>query len=390
MRKLGLLIDWRLLLPATILVILGLVMLSSLNPAFFQSQLIAVIISLIAYLLFSQITLNSFRNFSLPLYIISVFFLIVVFLWGFESHGAARWITIFGVSLQFSELLKPFLLLAMASYLVNNRNTSLRTFLSLIAFLLPVMFFIYKQPDLGNTLIYGGVALLTMLIFGFPLLWFGLVLLPIVLVTPMLWGFLHDYQRQRVLTFVNPTRDPLGTSYNTIQAVIAVGSGMWVGRGLTESTQSGLRFLPERHTDFMFATFSESFGFIGGVIVLFCFTLLFYRMYRIFSLTTDSFSKIFTAGTLSLFLIHFFLNIGMNIGIVPIVCVTLPFVSFGGSSLLSNFILLGMVSSIGHRQIMSMVQIESISNVKKVVKKEAVSEKPAPKRTRTTKATAVA
>jgi len=348
MRKLGLLIDWRLLLPATILVILGLVMLSSLNPAFFQSQLIAVIISLIAYLLFSQITLNSFRNFSLPLYIISVFFLIVVFLWGFESHGAARWITIFGVSLQFSELLKPFLLLAMASYLVNNRNTSLRTFLSLIAFLLPVMFFIYKQPDLGNTLIYGGVALLTMLIFGFPLLWFGLVLLPIVLVTPMLWGFLHDYQRQRVLTFVNPTRDPLGTSYNTIQAVIAVGSGMWVGRGLTESTQSGLRFLPERHTDFMFATFSESFGFIGGVIVLFCFTLLFYRMYRIFSLTTDSFSKIFTAGTLSLFLIHFFLNIGMNIGIVPIVGVTLPFVSFGGSSLLSNFILLGMVSSIGN------------------------------------------
>ncbi len=348
MRKLGLLIDWRLILPSVILVILGLIMLSSLNPALFQSQLIVFIISIIAYVMFSQITLDSFRDFSLPLYVVSVFLLFVVFLFGFESHGAVRWITIFGISLQFSELLKPFLLLAMTSYLVQNRNTSLRAFFLLIAFLLPVVFLIYKQPDLGNTLIYGGTALLTMLIYGFPLFWFGIVLLPILLTAPILFGILHDYQRQRLLTFLNPARDPLGASYNTIQAVIAVGSGIWVGRGISESTQSDLRFLPERHTDFMFATFSESFGFVGGVIVLLCFALLFYRMYRILSLSTDNFSKLFVAGTISLLLIHVFLNIGMNIGIVPIVGVTLPFLSFGGSSLLSNFILLGMVSSIGN------------------------------------------
>lgn len=347
MRKLGLLIDWRILLPAVILAVLGVIMLSSLNPELFRSQLIALVVSVIAYVIFSQITLDSFRNFSIPLYVVSIFLLIVVFLFGFESRGAARWVTIFNVSIQFSELIKPFLLLAMASYLVNTRNTSFRAFLFLLAFLLPVMFLIYKQPDLGNALIYGSVALLTMLIYGFPLLWFGLIFLPIILITPMLWGFLHEYQRQRVLTFVNPSRDPLGTSYNTIQAVIAVGSGMWIGRGLTESTQSGLRFLPERHTDFMFATFSESFGFVGGVIVLLCFSLLFYRIYKIFSYSSDNFSKLVTAGALSLLLIHFFLNIGMNIGIVPIVGVTLPFLSFGGSSLLSNFILLGMVSSIG-------------------------------------------
>lgn len=347
MRKFGLLVDWRLLLPAVVLVILGLTTLSSIHDSFFRSQLNAFLLSVIAFVVFSQITLESFKGFHLPIYIASILLLVIVFFFGFESHGAARWITVFGVSLQFSEILKPILLVALASYLSQQSNKSFRAYLFLLFALVPIAFLIYKQPDLGNAFIYGAVTVLSLVIFGFPFFWFGLTLLPFIILSPFIWNMLHEYQRQRLLTFIHPSQDPLGTSYNSIQAIIAVGSGMWLGKGLSESTQSGLRFLPERHTDFMFATFTEEFGFIGSIVILLCFAFLGYRLYRIFSRTDDLFGKVFTAGALSLLLIQFFLNIGMNIGIVPVVGVILPFLSFGGSSLLSNFILLGMVSSIG-------------------------------------------
>ena len=132
-----------------------------------------------------------------------------------------------------------------------------------------------------------------------------------------------------------------------MQAVIAVGSGMFLGKGLSQGTQSTLRFLPERHTDFIFATISESLGFVGGVVVILSFLFLFYRIYRIVESTQDEYTKIFCFGAFSLLLIQFFVNIGMNIGLLPIVGITLPFVSYGGSSLLSNFILLGLLQAIG-------------------------------------------
>ncbi|MBI4097287.1 MAG: rod shape-determining protein RodA [Candidatus Levybacteria bacterium] len=348
MRKFGLLIDWRLFLPAVILVILGLTTLTTLSSSLFKSQLITFAASVVAYLIFSQVTLDSFRGFYFPLYLLSLFLLIVVFLFGFESHGAARWIVILGVSLQFSELLKPFLLVSLSAYLSSVSNSSFRSFASILLFLLPALFLIYKQPDLGNAIIYAFTAISTMVLFGFPFLWFGVTLCALLAISPLFWGILHDYQRQRILTFLHPTSDPLGTSYNAIQAVIAVGSGMFFGKGLGQATQSGLRFLPERHTDFMFATFTESFGFFGGMLVFICFGLLCYRIYTIFSRTDDAFSKIFSAGALILLLMHFFFNVGMNIGVVPVVGVTLPFLSYGGNSLLSFFILLGMLTSISH------------------------------------------
>lgn len=148
------------------------------------------------------------------------------------------------------------------------------------------------------------------------------------------------------MTFLDPSRDPLGTSYNVIQSVIAVGSGMIMGRGLGQGTQSGLRFLPERHTDFIFATISEQLGFIGTIIILVCFAFLLYRVFKIFLNSEEGFSKNFSAIVFFSFLIQIFVNIGMNVGIIPVVGVTLPFVSYGGSSLLSNFIFLGFLSSI--------------------------------------------
>jgi len=180
-------------------------------------------------------------------------------------------------------------------------------------------------------------------VFGFPFRFFFLGLVFLSILSPIFWRFLHDYQRQRILTFLNPS-DPLGLSYNAIQSVIAVGSGMLLGRGLGLGTQSGLRFLPERHTDFIFATLSEELGLIGAVLLIITFTFLLYKIFAIFRGQDELFSKTFSAIAFSLIFLQFFVNIGMNIGILPIVGITLPFVSYGGSSLLSNFILLGALS----------------------------------------------
>jgi rod shape determining protein RodA len=166
----------------------------------------------------------------------------------------------------------------------------------------------------------------------------------------VIWLKLHDYQRQRIFTFLNPQSDPLGISYNSIQALIAVGSGQFMGKGISEGTQSSLRFLPERQTDFIFATIAEGLGFIGTVLIILSLFFLCYRVYCLFRRTSDRFIQIFSLCAFGFFLIPSFINIGMNVGIVPIVGVTLPFVSFGGSSLLSNFIFLGILSAMSSSQ----------------------------------------
>jgi rod shape determining protein RodA len=345
-------IDWLLVIPVGILVIVSLVTLFSLNPDFFKSQLIFLAFSLLAFIFFSQTNYKILDTYSKPIYIVSLVLLVLVLFWGIESRGSMRWIEFFGLRAQFSEVLKPFLAISFASYLVNLKNHGFKSLASVFLLLAPVIFLIFFQPDLGNALIYAGVVLVTTIYLGFSFKFFVALFIPLLAFIPLVWRFLHEYQRQRVLTFLDPGKDPLGTSYNVIQSVIAVGSGMLTGRGLGQGTQSGLRFLPERHTDFIFATISEQLGFIGALIILICFVCILYKIYIIFINSDDKFSKIFAAIIFFTFLIQIFVNIGMNIGILPIVGVTLPFVSYGGSSLLSNFIFLGFLVAINkqHRQ----------------------------------------
>lgn len=339
-------VDWWIFTPVLVLVAIGLTTLFSINPIFFKSQFFALIISFTAFFIVAQVDFDSLRYFALPLYVISLILLGIVILIGFESHGAVRWIDIFGFRIQFSEVIKPLLAISLASFLASENKGSIKSFLLVPLFLLPVAGMIYLQPDLGNAVIFGLVTAIVMLVYGFPLLWFVIGSIPLFIAGPLLWNHLHDYQRQRLLTFIYPTSDPLGTSYNVIQAIIAVGSGGYFGKGLGEGTQSTLRFLPERQTDFIFATLSEGLGFVGSMIVIATFIFLLYRIYRIFRRSNSLFEKLFVTSAFSLILIQFFVNIGMNIGLLPIVGVTLPFVSLGGSSLLSNFIFLGLLSSI--------------------------------------------
>ena len=343
-------IDWWLLSPVLILVCLSLATLFSIDVAFFRSQLISFLVSLVAFLFFTRINLGFLKQLKLIFYVGSLVLLGILFIVGIESRGAVRWLTIFGTSIQFSEFIKPFLSVAFASFLANAAFSKRKTYVMTILLLLPIFSLIVIQPDLGSGLIFAFVVILTLLVYGFPLYLFGLTLLPIVLSLPLIWNFMHEYQRQRVLTLFHPTVDPLGTSYNSIQAIIAVGSGSFFGRGWFEGTQSTLRFLPERHTDFIFATLAEGLGFFGATLVLFVFAFLCYRVYLIFQNSTDTFSRLFAVCCFGFFFIQGVVNIGMNVGILPIVGVTLPFVSFGGNSLLSNFIFLGILSAISVSQ----------------------------------------
>lgn len=349
MRKFfGLHIHVGLLVPVMILILLSLTTLFSIHSDFFKNQLLFVGISFLVYIFSSQINTKFLEMYSIPLYILSLIVLTIVLLIGIESRGAVRWIDILGFRIQFSEIFKPFLGVSLAAFL-SSKKPSFSTLIQVMVFTLPIFFLIYKQPDLGSALIYVGVVMVTLLVFGVSYVWYLGGVAIIAVSVPFLWNFLHDYQKQRITTFFSPSSDPLGTSYNVIQAVIAVGSGLIVGKGLNETTQSGLRFLPERHTDFIFATLSEGLGFVGSVAIIVLFVWLLFVIYRIFVLTDNEFAKIFSLIAFFVILIQFFVNIGMNIGLLPIVGITLPFVSYGGSSLLSNFIFLGLLTSIAKK-----------------------------------------
>lgn len=351
-------IDWLLMIPVAILLTFSLATLSSISQEIFRSQLFFAIFSIIIFLLISQLNPSVLKYYSIPIYFISFILLGFVLFFATETRGSVRWFEVFGVSIQFSELLKPFLALALASFLTNLRSLSFKSFASVFTFLTPIFLLVFLQPDLGNALIYLMVTVAALVVIGYPYKWFFAGFILWLLTLPFFWFILHDYQRQRVLTFIDPSRDPLGTSYNAIQAVIAIGSGMILGKGLGQGTQSSLSFLPEQHTDFIYATISEELGFAGAVIIIICFAFIFFRLYHIIKNSEDKFSKIFGILVFLTIFIHFAVNIGMNLALVPIVGVTLPFVSYGGSSLLSNFILLGLLFAVNRKQRSEVLEIK--------------------------------
>ena len=315
-------IDWGLLIPVIFLVILSLITLFSVDFPLFKSQLVFFIVGIFAFLFFSQTNYKAIKFYALPIYLISIVILIVVLFIGVEARGSVRWLDIFGFRIQFSEFLKPFLAISLSSYLASRNNYSLKTFFLATCFLIPIILLVFLQPDLGNAIIYFLAAIIAFAVYGFPFRFFFLELGVFLVFSPIFWKFLHDYQKQRIMTFLSPN-DPL------------------LGLG----TQSGLRFLPERQTDFIFATLSEELGIIGSLLVIVAFIYLLYRIFVIFREQEDLSAKIFAAVAFAIIFIQFFVNVSMNMGMLPIVGITLPFVSYGGSSLLSNFILLGILCS---------------------------------------------
>ncbi len=339
-------ISLSLLLPAILIVLLSSSVFYSIDQTIFRQQLIFLGVSIIAYLFFLNIDYKFFALHSKAIYFVMIGLLLILFFIGIEARGAVRWIDIFGIRLQFSEIIKPFFVIFMAQFLTNHEDRGLPKFLTAFLLLAPIFLLTLKQPDLGNAMVYLIVLIFMLFSYGFPFRYFLSLAALVAIPLPFAIGFLHDYQRQRLLTFLNPSADPFGASYNVVQSLISVGSGGLFGKGFGQATQSILKFLPERHTDFIFATISESLGFVGSSVLISLYLFLLYKLWRISLDTRDEFSKIVILGFFFLFLTHAFLNIGMNVGIVPIVGITLPFASYGGSSLLTCFIILGIASSI--------------------------------------------
>jgi len=339
-------VNLSILIPAVLIVAIALSVFYSIDTQIFRSQAFFLIASIVAYFLFLNIDYKMLSLSSRYMYFAMIFLLLVLFIIGIEARGAVRWVDVFGLRLQFSEIIKPFFIIFMARYLSNDEKRTFMTFIKSGLLLAPIFFLTLIQPDLGNAMIYLIVLLFMLFSYGFSFRYFlGLGIVAAV-AFPVIFTFLHDYQKLRLLSFINPAQDPSGSSYNAVQSLISIGSGGFFGKGFGQATQSILKFLPERHTDFIFATISESLGFIGATFLILLYAYLLSRIIKITSEVHDEFSRLVLLGFYFLFLTHIFLNIGMNIGIVPIVGITLPLASYGGSSLLTSFIILGIVSSI--------------------------------------------
>jgi len=338
--------DWTILAAALSLLSFGLLVLSSITPDLFKYQLIYSLVGLIIFIIVSHLDWRIYPRFGWYLYASALVILIFTLFLGSTSRGAVRWVNIAGYVLQPTEIAKPLLIIFFANLLSKIDKYSLPSFLaSFMLFLLPFGL-IFFQPDLGSAIILACIWLGIMLASGVPVRFLSMLGVLSAAAFPLIWHLLHDYQRQRLAAFIDPFADPLNSGYNIIQSITAVGSGRLSGWGLGRGPQSHLRFLPENHTDFIFATLAEELGFVGTFTLLILFAFLVWRVLVIAKNTQGNFEFMLVIGIFSLIFGQMFINIGMNVGLLPVTGITLPLVSYGGSSLLSTFICLGLLESV--------------------------------------------
>ncbi|MEK7154743.1 MAG: FtsW/RodA/SpoVE family cell cycle protein [Patescibacteria group bacterium] len=336
--------DWWLILPPLLLLTISITILRSIAPSLVPFQIGFLLAGMIAFWIFSRLDYRVLVSLSTVLFIACLLFLLTPAIFGNQSRGATRWLQISQISIQPSELIKPILLIIFSAISVLNIPNSKKIILLLLAFIIPGVI-IFFQPDLGSFLVLG-VGWLTIFLSQFSIKKIIFLALICGLLLPTSWFFLKSYQKDRLSTFLNPYNDPLGRGYQVIQSVITVGSGQFWGRGLGHGTQSQLRFLPERHTDFIFASLSEELGFVGAGTVLVLLIIFLWRVYSHSQASAQPIGTLFCLASLNMLAFQIFVNIGMNMGIAPITGITLPFVSYGGSSLLSQSIILGIITSL--------------------------------------------
>ena len=349
-------IDSTLLVLLLTLSMVGLAVLYSASydvPGRVAGQLVSLTVALTAMWIVAQVPPQTMMRFAVPAYVVGLGFLVAVALTGDVVNGARRWLHVGVTRFQPSEMMKLALPLMLAWYFHKNESTLRWRDYFVAGFLLLVpLGLILRQPDLGTAGLVGTAGFFIMFFAGMSWRIMGAIGAAGAVAVPILWPFLHDYQRRRILTLLDPTSDPLGAGYHIIQSTIAVGSGGLAGKGWLNGTQSHLEFIPERHTDFIFAVFSEEFGLIGNVTLLVLYTLLIARGLMIATNAATLFGRLLAAAISLQFFVYAFVNMGMVSGILPVVGVPLPFLSYGGTALLTLFIGAGMLMSIqSHRQL---------------------------------------
>ena len=339
-------VDLPLALSTILLLILGLTILSSVSPELLPIQITAAIIGIISFFIISNIDYRFWIQINKPLYIFCLILLILPFIFGTAAGGSTSWLQFGQISLQPSEIVRPFILIIMAGIISHKNRSGAFSLFKSILILIPPLILIFKQPDLGLTItiLVGWVGII--ITKGLSLKQIIVSILIVSIITPLSWQFLQEYQKDRILTFIYPDKDPLNTGYQVLQSQIAVGSGQIWGRGLGRGTQSHLRFLPERHNDFIFASLAEELGLLGSLLVLTLYFIILSRFVRALTLTQNNLGKLVIGGLLATTLFQIFVNIGMNLGLLPITGVTLPLLSYGGSSIISTFIILGLVNNL--------------------------------------------
>src|SRR6476660_5488995 len=317
------------------------------------SQAMSLSFAVLLMWLFANIAPQTLARVAVPLYTFAVAMLVGVAMFGIVVNGSRRWLNLGVARFQPSELMKIALPLMLAWYFQKFEGRIAWRDFTIAALLIVVpVYLIKRQPDLGTALLIAASGFYVLFLAG--LSWkiiVGLFALGAA-VGPMEWLHLHDYQRERLLTFLDPSRDPLGAGYHSTQASIALGSGGIVGKGWLNGTQTHLDFLPERHTDFIFAVFGEEFGLIGNAILLVLYMLLIGRAMMITANASTLFSRIIAGAITPMFFTYAFVNMAMVSGILPVVGVPLPLVSYGGTALISLFIGLGILMSVqAHRKL---------------------------------------
>jgi len=329
------------LLAVGFLVLLSTITLRATAGFLFPGYFFYLILAILVFFLFSKIDFEVISLFSKHLYLVSIIFLILPVLIGQVTRGTIRWIPLGPLTIQPAEVVRPFLLVFFANYLTKEKLNLERLIKALFLLSLPLLL-ILIQPSLGISLLTltGFLGILLASNFEKKYLLVGLAIL--LLAGPISWKLLAPYQKLRILSFIDPSADPLGIGYNSIQSMISVGSGRVFGRGLGKGVQTQLAFLPERHTDFIFAAISEEMGFAGAVFLLLALFSIFWWLIKVAENARSISARAFASGLFLSFFVQTVIHIGMNMGILPITGIPLPLVSAGGSSLLATMIGLGI------------------------------------------------
>jgi len=343
-------IDFILLFLIFVLCSCGLVILysaSGQNIELVYSQIIKLLIALLCMIIVAQVPPANLNRLSLFLYIFGIILLLFVIIFGDIGKGAQRWLDLKIFRFQPSELMKIAVPIVISSYLSDRflPPKFFRIVFSCIFIVIPV-FLIAQQPDLGTALLVAIAGFSVIFIAGLSWRFLFSIFILSALSIPLLWHFMRDYQKQRVLTFLDPEKDPLGAGYHIIQSKIAIGSGGFYGKGWLNGTQSHLEFLPERSTDFIFAVLCEEFGMLGVLVILTIYLLIIFRGLYIAYNAQDAFRQLLAGGITLTFFVYIIVNMGMVTGQLPVVGVPLPLISFGGSSIVTLMAGFGILMSI--------------------------------------------
>ncbi|MGO9180953.1 MAG: rod shape-determining protein RodA [Candidatus Limnocylindrales bacterium] len=311
-------------------------------------------LAIIAFLLAASFDYRWLKTFAWPLYFVNIGLLALSLAIGTGVGDTARWVTIVGMQFQFSELAKVLMAVVLANWISSREAqiSGLFTIVGAAALVVPPVVLVAMQPDLGTSLVFAAMLVGTLFVSGASLRWLAVGTGAIIAAIPFTWTYvLRDYQKQRLISFLDPTADPQGSGYHVIQSLIAVGSGGLFGKGLTNGTQNQLDFLPVQSTDFVFSILAEELGFIGAIVVFVLFAALLWRVMLVAWRSDDAFGLAFASAIASMLLFQVLVNVGMTIGIMPVTGIPLPFITHGGASLISTALGLGVLESINLRQV---------------------------------------